>query len=652
MAIKRFTEIEDEIRRLDLLLECLYSKHEVTQAGPIYRKLNAIQSRLRRFKFRNRPDLNPEIKLDAQISEIRRQIDALPSAKKERLASYGLGDTANARTISSQTAAMVDAPAPKASVCHDGGFAPRPEMSGPWQINIRRSSSTERMGIIDPESLTQLPDEPKVSVIMTAFNAESTVESAVQSILDQTYGNIEVIIVDDLSTDNTLDTITRIAESDKRVQVISVDKNRGTYWAKNIGLCAATGEVITFMDSDDVSDPHRIAKQLQPLQRPNLVATYCNCIRVNESGDIILNRRRKERLAPISLMIKRAALREVGWFDTVRTSADVELYNRLKVSFGHKAIHLVAEPLYIALHWSGSLTLAHDNAVSLSSNDQTSLAPARKHYQDSFLHWHTQLASEGKRPYVPFPLTNRPFPVYRKLRLDGDRFLRTPIVACMATFPARAASLENAVTSLIDQVDHLYIYMNGYDEVPSYLNNSKITAYTDGDDLRDAGKLYYIPDLDNAYCLLVDDDIVYPDDYAERLVRHIESYDRGAIIGVHGVIFANPLDRYFSKNRTVYSFKHALSDPKQVNALGTGTVAFHTSTITLPNNIEDAQGMVDIWLAIAAKKQDIAMYAIPREAGWMKAIAQENNVNLYDEFVEDDTRQTEMLRAVGNWSIS
>ncbi len=100
----------------------------------------------------------------------------------------------------------------------------------------------------------------KVSVIIPTYNREKTIMRAVQSVLNQTYTNLEVLIIDDGSTDGTADIIKSI--QDDRVQYIVLEKNGGASNARNEGVKRATGEWIAFQDSDDGWRPDKLEKQM------------------------------------------------------------------------------------------------------------------------------------------------------------------------------------------------------------------------------------------------------------------------------------------------------------------------------------------------------------------------------------------------------
>ena len=99
---------------------------------------------------------------------------------------------------------------------------------------------------------------PKVSVIIPVFNAETTLERCVKSVLTQSFADFELILVDDGSRDGSLGICRQMAETDNRVRILSQD-NQGVSKARNAGMDAAEGEYITFVDADDWVDAEYIA---------------------------------------------------------------------------------------------------------------------------------------------------------------------------------------------------------------------------------------------------------------------------------------------------------------------------------------------------------------------------------------------------------
>ena len=127
-----------------------------------------------------------------------------------------------------------------------------------------------------------------VSVIIPCYNAEKYVEKAIRSILGQTYKNIEVLIVDDASTDTTIDIIEMLAREDCRIRLIKHQSNKQIVYTLNELINAARGEYIARMDADDISLPQRIEKQVFFLEtHKDYAVCGTNLIDIDEEGNKI-----------------------------------------------------------------------------------------------------------------------------------------------------------------------------------------------------------------------------------------------------------------------------------------------------------------------------------------------------------------------------
>lgn len=107
---------------------------------------------------------------------------------------------------------------------------------------------------------SRTPGEPLVSVIIPTFNRADVVQNAIASVLRQTYSSLELIVVDDASTDNTEAVVRRI--SDTRVRYVRLPTNTRGAEARNAGLDVAKGDYVAFLDSDDVWSPYKLERQL------------------------------------------------------------------------------------------------------------------------------------------------------------------------------------------------------------------------------------------------------------------------------------------------------------------------------------------------------------------------------------------------------
>lgn len=102
----------------------------------------------------------------------------------------------------------------------------------------------------------------KVSIIMASFNSEKYIEQALKSVIDQTYDNWECFIIDDCSTDRSVEIIRNSIVLDNRFSLFLNSKNTGPGKARNIGITNANGQYLTFLDSDDVWEPFHLEKQI------------------------------------------------------------------------------------------------------------------------------------------------------------------------------------------------------------------------------------------------------------------------------------------------------------------------------------------------------------------------------------------------------
>ncbi|NAS31637.1 glycosyltransferase [Flavobacteriaceae bacterium R38] len=124
-----------------------------------------------------------------------------------------------------------------------------------------------------------------VSIITPAFNSEAYIEETIQSVLNQTYGNWELLIVDDASADNTVKIVNRIAEKDPRIKLFELEVNSGAGIARNKAIEEAQGDFIAFLDADDLWKPEKLQKQLFFMEENNASVCYCSYELMDEDGN-------------------------------------------------------------------------------------------------------------------------------------------------------------------------------------------------------------------------------------------------------------------------------------------------------------------------------------------------------------------------------
>ncbi|MFQ1063839.1 glycosyltransferase [Bordetella trematum] len=264
------------------------------------------------------------------------------------------------------------------------------------------------------ENQSRYENGPLISVIMPTFNAEKTISHALGSILNQSWRNLEVIVVDDASEDGTWDIVKTLANYDPRVKIFRNARNVGPYVSKNMGLQFCTGDFITGHDSDDWAHPDRLAHQVTELieSKGYLKGNIARMIRMGPDGSFVHFAKEGKtsddgvlRDAAISCMFERDFfIKTLGHWDCVRFGADSELISRAQkiMQDRFKKSRLMS---MICLDNEGSLTNDPVHGVSKT----TGISPTRKFYRDQWTEWHKVM--QPQHAYLAFPHTNRVFAV-------------------------------------------------------------------------------------------------------------------------------------------------------------------------------------------------------------------------------------------------
>jgi len=128
-------------------------------------------------------------------------------------------------------------------------------------------------------------NEPLVSVIMPAYNAEEYIEESILSVINQTYQNWELLIINDGSTDQTLTIAQKFIDKDSRIRLMDNEKNKGLIITRNIGLNNVHGKYIANLDSDDIAMPERLKRQVAFLEKNKDYALIgAACIQIDFEG--------------------------------------------------------------------------------------------------------------------------------------------------------------------------------------------------------------------------------------------------------------------------------------------------------------------------------------------------------------------------------
>lgn len=315
------------------------------------------------------------------------------------------------------------------------------------------------------------PSPPLVSVIMPTYNRGVQLMAAIESVLAQTYPAVQLIVVDDGSTD---DTSQRLEQVRGRVTILS-QSNQGQAAARNLGLQASNGTFITFLDDDDVIFPTKIARQVHYLQNhPDVGLVTCRHYRMSENGHWVSRAGllpEGQVLSQLVLsdfiwlgapLLRRECLETVGYFDTTlpwrgRFAEDWDLWLRLAAAGVHFGCvqDLLGAYRLTSIQPATHLDPAAEGAIAVldklfarSDLPEAVLALKGRSYAAcylwlSFLHYAAQQWPQAQHL------------LYEALRHDPD--LRHKPDACLEKLTARALShrVADPLTFIQHVFDHL-----------------------------------------------------------------------------------------------------------------------------------------------------------------------------------------------------
>lgn len=250
-------------------------------------------------------------------------------------------------------------------------------------------------------------DGELVSVVMSAFQPQrADLMLALRSVLEQTWRNLEVLVVDDASGPDSTALLEEAEALDDRIRVIRAPENQGTYAARNLALTLARGRWMTFHDSDDWAHPRRIELQVRQLEgEADLLANRTWTLRAFPDLTLTYPGYPAERLNASSLLFDIAEVtRLVGTFDAIRKSGDVELPLRLQAVRPHSVAE-ITDPSPLAI------TQLRTNSLSRGDSIPGWIRWDRLAYRDAYREWHRQIKVGRASPILPLPSGRRPFPL-------------------------------------------------------------------------------------------------------------------------------------------------------------------------------------------------------------------------------------------------
>lgn len=210
----------------------------------------------------------------------------------------------------------------------------------------------------------------------------------------------------------------------------------------------------------------------------------------------------------------------------------------------------------------------------------------------------------------------------------------------LATIPDRVGDLPRVINSLIDQVDQMFIALNGHTEIPECVKHPKIEYAVLDNALRDSAKFMGVENH-KGYFFSCDDDLIYPETYICDMIRGMDKYN--CIVSMHGRVYPSPVES-FKRWVANYRVLGNVIEDVPVNFVGTGCMGFHTDRFKLSLSDFGYHGMADVIVAREALRQKVGMTVLAHRVGYIRYT--NPNGTLWRHNIKDTSVQTEILQSI------
>lgn len=354
-------------------------------------------------------------------------------------------------------------------------------------------------------------------------------------------------------------------------------------------------------------------------------------------------------------------LTRIGWVESGNFLCTSELLQFLNWSFPYIPVRRWIDNPPISSGVGATLShLIHDSHRRMYRTDQSFVA-----------HVGTTLSKMNAQ----FRSTTSPA-LLTKYFADGDKSYHhllteaATVTASIASHWVRETSLHAAVYSLAPQVDHLNVYLNGYESIPAFLQAPFISVIRSDDphsagDIGDIGKFFWCNNLTTEYHLTADDDIIYPPDYVSKLRSFHQQYRTPLVVGVHGIRMKNEMlmpkgaSRHstgYYGSREVWMATQTVAEATNVHIIGTGTMLYKVAEVgpMVLFDVFQKKNMADIWFGLLMQERHIPMMVIPHEEGWLVEVVGTFEDSIYKRSTRSRSAhraQTLASQSIASWKL-
>jgi glycosyltransferase involved in cell wall biosynthesis len=448
--------------------------------------------------------------------------------------------------------------------------------------------------------------------------------------------NIEVLVgVDGCKT--TLEATLHCEE--KRLRVVSFEKNHGPYHVLNSLLRISSGEVVAILDSDDFMNPLRLHKQLALLLSGyDFVGSLYD---IEENGQQSHGPAAQEQVSlknigfPIhsSWCVKRTVYTALGGYKEWRCGADTDFWIRALAA--KVRARVVQEPLFVR-------RVREDQLTSPSSvtgpGSVLRMRAQRSVVADLSRYRRGETPDQGTWHAQPYTICKG----------------RPRIVVVMPTLPHRQRSAQLVVRNLLKQgASLIVVHLNGHKSIPGWAQQPRIKPVLHPQGTGPMVRWADIPDSD--FVLSVDDDLIYPDDYIKQTVKHLLRVRRGRAISYHGTHW--PQGKTSFEDRVILGFAEPCSTYVPKTYLGSGVSAFFYSDLEKMDRRapELFQRLDDVWMSSVSARADILLYRPPSPHRWISVYPEQEDgifsIEKREQFRSRKKAIAEALR-LGGWKLT
>ena len=230
----------------------------------------------------------------------------------------------------------------------------------------------------------------------------------------------------------------------------------------------------------------------------------------------------------------------------------------------------------------------------------------------------------------------------------------TKLIAQMATIAGRNSSRVASIRSIIKQVDELHLIYNGgvFFENNEHIGRKFppiIQHYPSGAGAcpSDGWKFYGVERHEDAYILICDDDILYPDDFAQTMISKVEQFDRTAVVTCMGKILkSRPIRSFYRDEAACFKTFETNEIDVRVEIPGTCAMAFHSDTVKGLSRDTFRSMNSDIWMGVWCKQNRVPAIVIEHSGDWLKDLTPLNapgGWSVFDRYKNDDKHMTDLI---------